>query len=635
LIILILCITAGSAFALAPGDPAPAFDLPWLQGDGSAASSAIYAQSDATVLVIWNRGCPRCTQIALGMNELADSLAPRGGQIVGILFGPDDPQSLKDLLWDREIPVPHLWDATAGTASDYDLGIRHLGVFVIDRSGTIRSLFDDQIPNLIGPVMPAAIDALGHPAAIASAGRSSSAIPAWPDLSIDGRIRFLSTEGARAGDIGLNGETLENGAALLTRFDLRMTWPLARAIEFVPWLRVSNETDAVLTEGAEQLASPHGTASLNVRIGRLSGILGAYPLRLSPLLLQRWDADDAPPLGGASGCGCGGGGGGGLQQYSLEILGPSYTFEGASAAWSHRLGRLRGFVAVPHWERRILTTAGPSETQKARFRRTLGGASIDLGAPGALDPRFELPTPLGLRAGYLTIGDDQRSIAERGYVRPAPMDERGWFLLGRAGPWKGLTADAEYVDWRLDRASRKQPSRDATGYRAGLRCEEPLGPAVLWGQAHRLRTENHFAPTYGALTYEENREGWRFWAGVRRLERAGGTRERCGLTLFYRAVREVEAITWAEGRIRERLASVSLSARPMRDLVAGAHGIFSKVDRPGAVPDLTTRGVSADLRWDGIAALEPVLRLDALRRDDGESDPRTIWEGSLSVRISK
>jgi peroxiredoxin len=635
---LVLCGAAGVAQALNPGDSAPAFDIPWLQGQGPTSSSAIFSSSDATVLVIWNRGCPRCTQIALGVNALADSVASLGGQVVGILFGPDDPQALTDLLWDRGVAVPHLWDAAAGTAAAYDLGIRHLGVFVIDRSGTVRALFDDQIPDLSGPVLPAVRGLLARPAATAQAtspARKIAPAPAVSDLSLDGRMRLLSVEGAHTGDTGLNGETLENGPAFLYRWNVRASWKISPGIEFVPRLTVSNEGDEVLTEAEEQRSNRHGTASLNARSGRLSATLGAYPLRLSPLLLQRWDAEDAPPLGGASGCGCGGSGGGGeLQQYSLEVLAPSYLFEGVSAAWTGRHARLRAFGAIPRWENSVLATAGPTETQRAVYRRTLTGATIEAGIPGPLDPRLDLPAPAGLRMGYLSVGDDQRTLPARGYYRPSSWDENGWFLLGRVEPVRGISADAEFVDWHKDRASVKRRALDARGYRAGLRVEEPVGRSILWASVGRLHSDRDFSPMYGALTYEANREGWRAWAGLRLLEAKGGSRDRLAVTLFYRGVREVEAITWEGGRVEESVVSASLAGRPYRDLLAELHAIDLTTDRPpGAVPDLTTRGVSLDLRWDGTASIEPVLRVDALRRDDNESDPRTIWQGSFSVRI--
>lgn len=634
---LFLFIAPGTVRALSPGDPAPQFDIPWLEGQGPTSSSALFAASDATVLVIWNRGCPRCTQIALGMNALADSVAPLRGQIIGILFGPDDPQALKDLLWDREVAVPHLWDAAASTAAAYDLGIRHLGVFVIDRAGTIRAIFDDQIPDLTGPIPPAVREVLAHAVAAVplSSSASNSAIrPAAPALGMDGRMRALTVEGSHLGDTGLNGETLENGPAFLYRWTFRASWRLSSSIEFIPRLTLSNEDEEVLTEAEEQRASRHGSVSLSGRSGRFSATLGAYPLRLSPLLLQRWDAEDAPPLGGASGCGCGGGGAGGeLRQYSLEVLAPSYSFEGASAMWTGRYARVHAFGAIPRWERKVLATADPSETQRARYRRTLTGTSIEFGMPGPLDPRLDLPTPIGLRMGHLSVGDDQRTLPASGSYRPSPWDEDAWFLLARVEPVRGISAEAEYVDWHKDRASIKRRALDAQGYRAGVRIEESIGPAIVWTSVGRLQADRDFTPIYGALTYEANREGWRAWAGLRLLEAKGGSRDRLALTCFYRGVREIEAITWAEGRIEESVASLSLSGRPCRDLVAELHAIDLTTDRPGALPDLTTRGISFDTRWDGGASIEPVLRVDRLRRDDGESDPHTIWEASLFIRI--
>ena len=346
LVVFLLLVGSRPAFPIDPGEAAPPFELPWLDGGGRARSAEIFSQRSATVLFLWDRGCPRCVRIALTCPELSDSLASLDAQVVGIVLGPGDPDELADLLWDRGVLVPHLWDEERATAGPYGLGRRHLGIFVVDRAGTVRAVFDDRVPDLVRPALPAVREVLASPVVEAVPVAAAVSAPSgWPVLKIDGRARLLSTEGARSGDTGLFGEELENGTLLLFRWDLRMSWTLAEGIVFEPWLRVSNETDAVLTQGPEQLSSRYGSASLRVRRGPFSGVLGAFELRVSPLLLQRWDRQDAPPIGGASGCGLCGAGASGVQQHSLEILRPEYTFEGATATYRNRFGRLQGWIA--------------------------------------------------------------------------------------------------------------------------------------------------------------------------------------------------------------------------------------------------------------------------------------------------
>ncbi|MBM3287359.1 MAG: redoxin domain-containing protein, partial [Candidatus Eisenbacteria bacterium] len=435
---LLLCVPP-HASALAPGDPAPAFRLPSIIEGEAEVGSEIFAEAPVTVLIIWDRGCSHCRSVALQSTVLSDSLLPMGGQVFGILLGPDDPQILRDLLWDKEIVTPHLWDYARKSASAYELGFRHIGIFVIDRGGTIRAAFDDKVPDLISPVMPvarvvvraeapegdkprpvdrgAAEEDRTQPAEQGASQEAGSLRPVrmaarpeagnfaspsgWPALRVDGRMRLISTEGARPFDTGLYGEELQNGALLLHRWDLRLAWNLARGITFEPWLRVSNEDEAYLTEGAEQLSSRHGTATLRMQSGAFSAALGAYALRVSPFALQRWDAEDAPPIGGgASGCGCGPGSGG-VSYRSQEILGPDYTFEGASASWTHRYARVRGFIAIPRWEQAAVQEGDAYQSREPRFRRILHGGVIDFGKAGTEERAYGLASPVGLRLGFV------------------------------------------------------------------------------------------------------------------------------------------------------------------------------------------------------------------------------------------
>ena len=627
-VFLALVAAAGPAAALAPGDAAPSFVLPWLAGDERVGSTELFSERDATVLMIWDRGCPHCTEVALSSAVFADSLARRGARLVGVVMGPDDRSALEDLFWENALLVPHLWDEGRRLASLYGLGFQHLGIFVIDRSGTVRAVFDDTVHDPVEEVLPAVVEALSRPAALSRAP-PGMAPREGPILRIDGRIRLLSTEGARRGDTGLFGEELENGTLLLHRWELRAVWSLAPGIEFTPWLRIGNESDEVLTEGADRLSSRYGSASLGLSRGRVSATLGAFDLKVSPLLLMRWDEEDAPPLGGASGCGVCGAGASGLQQRSLEVLEPEFTFEGISASVRRRYARVAGWVAVPQWE-----DPSPDKPFEARYRRILSGASLDLGRTADIDPRLGLPRGLGLRFGLVSVADDRRTLDPGDVLYLPPDDDRtGRVLLARVGPWRGISAEGEWIDWRREIGGTEQ---EASALRIGLTGERRVGPVGLWGRAHRIRTDRLFDAEFRALTYDANREGWRLAGGLA-LRPPGGGRERFGISFFYRGVEETEPeVAPAAGAYRYRVSSLSLSVRPEPRLLLEATGLLLE-DRspvPGEESD-RTRGFAADLRWEGIPVLDPALHLEAIRSDLRGADPVTIWQTYISVRISK
>ncbi len=622
------------AAAVSPGSIAPAFELPWLSADGGAGAPALFGTNDATVLVIWNRGCPICTEIAMGFPATADSVEPLGAKVLAIVFGPDDPADLSDLLWDSGVLIPHLWDEEGSVASAYGLGTRHLGIFVVDRGGTVRASFDDRTRNLRSSVIDAVRATLaGGPIAPVPVAPMAPGAIDLPRLEIDARAKLLFTEKARPGDTGLFGEALENGTILLHRWDLRASWDLAPGLDLTALLRIGNEDDVVLTEGAEQLTSRYGTLSLRGRAGPLVGVLGAFPLRVSPLLLQRWDERDAPPLGGVSGCGCGAGAAG-LSQRSLEILSPDYTFEGASLVVSRRFARLNGFLAVPRWEKVVRRNAPAQEQVLARYRRTLEGATLDLGPRRRLDPATDLPAPFGLRLGAIWLGDDRRTVPhDLSTVQPIERDERGLSALGRVGPIHGFSIEGEYADWR--RLEPGAPSESEAGYRAGIEWARRFGRGALHASFDRFRTDARFEPFYRALTFDPNRDGCRATAGVAYYPDRSAAQEIAGVTLFYRGTRETDEIAYPDvGRESNMTASVTLYGRPAPDLLAELHGLYIEERYPSLVQsDVKKTGLSFDLRWEGISVIDPMLRLDAIRTDDGIEEPATLWQGYLSLRV--
>jgi peroxiredoxin len=640
------------ALALGPGSVAPPFELPRLDGTKVVRAPEIFRQKRLTVLIFWNRGCPECTAVAMGMQELEDSLATREAGVVGVPFGPDDPVSIRDQLRQGGVVVPQLWDATAAVAARYELGLQHLKVLLVDSTGRVEGVFDDQIPDLFVSVLPAARRLLSSWAAIAPTEAPPESLPpirseeaaatprphslgepaeavrsALSMVRLDARMRLMSTEGAQLNDRGLYNEKLENGALLLYRYEIRVPWELVRGIEFVPWLRVSNEPDEILMEGAEQLSSRTGTASLNLRHGSTRLTLGAFPLRVAPLLLQRWDRADAPPLGGVSGCGCGGGGSG-VSQRSVEVLEPEYTFEGISAGHASRWVALHTWMAVPHTEREVPRTASALERQEARYRRILSGAFCDLGSSGPRDADSGLPSPIGLRVGVVSVEDDGRTLGPTSY-RPLQHDELGWVAQVRLAPWKWLSAEAQAVDWELDRSGSHS---DGTAYLAGVRSRLSWRPLTLWMDAHRLRTEPDFEPLYRALTYDPNQNGWRVSGGLAAGRFPSTRRERVTASAFCRSVRETdERDAPGLGRTSNTVLSASLGVRPMSDFAAEVHATQTRTERP-LTPVERNRGLSLNLRWERWAFLDPELRLDLIRRL-ASSSTRNIWQMSAWVRV--
>ncbi len=644
--ILLGTLFVGTCAALSLDEAAPPFNLGWLSEEGLVSSSELFAQSPFTVLVIWNRGCPRCTTIALGMPAFADSLQKSDIRVIGLLFGPDDKDALKDLLWDNDVLVPHLWDPDGKTAAAYGLGFQHLAILGIDGRGIVRAAFDDRGPDLLS-LIPAIRKAKAErmsphdalpvpptpPEASPPSARSGAPLPTpgIPTFQIDGRTRLLSTSGVQPGDTGLYGEELENGTLFLFRYDLKATFSLASGVDLIPWLRVSDESDAVLTDGAERLSSPHGTITLRARISRATAMLGAFPLRISPLLLQRWDAEDAPPLGGVAGCGCGAGGSG-LQQRSLEVLTPFYTFEGISADYTKHPFRLRVFGSVPQWEKMIAISDSPEQ-----YRRVLGGAMIDVGHGSGLDRAYDLPAPLGLRIGYIDVGDDRRSLPP-GLSLPPSESERGFVALAKVGPVRGLTADGEYVDWRRSErgagASESTESKSsATGVRAGGRFDHRWDPVSIWADVHRIRTGVDFAPEFEALTYGPNQDGWRMAGGIRAYPSSVETRERFAVGVFVRRTRETELRAGENRRALSTIESLSFSARGVPDLLTEVHLIRKEAESPlTGSPTAKTEGISFDARWEGISVLDPMLRVDAIREGSGALR-HTDWQAYLSIRV--
>lgn len=662
--LLLLCIVVTAARGLETGAAAPYFQLPWLSEEEAPSSPELFGESPLTALVLWNRGCPRCAGLGLQCDTLAAEAGPLGVAVLGLLFGPDEPVALRQLLADRGVRTPHLWDESGATARDLGLGGRHFGALLVDREGRVVAAFDDEIAELTAPIVAAVrqwqapgdrtaggtsqADAGGSGPPAAAAAPEHAEDQTAPRLSVDARARLSTTEGARTGDRGLLGEPLEPGALFLGRVDLRVAWPLARGVTLVPWLRVSNEEEEALLEGAEQWSNRHGTLSLIARRGPFAGTLGAFPLRVAPLVLQRWDTEDAPSIAGAAGCACAGGVAG-VRSRSLEVLAPEYTFEGLTALASGRWARLRSAVAVPRWESPASPLAPTRDRLAAHYRRVLSAAALDLGRAGSEDPATGLATPWGVRLARVALDDDRRTISTLEWERPfEERDEAAWSAWLALRPAPGILVDGERAWWsvRGTVAALRYPEglirapldREAGALRVGGAIRRALGWVSLAGRAHWIRTDPGFAPAYRALTYEPNREGWRFSVGAELRDPLGGP-ERAGLELFHRGMRETEDHVArrefpGSGRVRETVQSASVRYRPAPRWEAAAHYARSEFDDPRPLaPDERQRGVSLDLRWSGLGPVEPALRFDWVDLREGFGRSHRLTQASLWVRV--
>lgn len=628
----------------------PPFRLPELFEGVEAESAALFSASERTVLVLLRRGCPHCLEIALETDDFAPLLVERDARAIVVFCGPDDPVSLRTMLQAEGFSAPSYWDASGRLAARLGMGEDHLRVFVIDRWGAVLAAWDDSIDDLPGTILPA-LDAWEGQASPRADRTNVFPDPLEaPVLRIDGRMRFQSTEGASPGQTGLYGERLDNGSLALFRWDLRAAWDLGRGMEIEPRLRIGNEPDAALTEGAEQLAERYGTLSLRWRGRWASATAGAHEARLTPLLLWRWDADDAPPLGGIAGCAVCAGGVVGVLQRSLEVLDAPYTFEGARFDAAHRLARFAVSGAVARWERSFPRWSGASveDSLSARYRRGMVSARIDVGPAGREDPVSGLPSPIGARIAYLAVEDDRRTVDPARIRPPLEWDERGWAALLHAGPWLGIAAEAERVWWRVQETrgeivwdegyvERYESSgRDRWAHRIGLRGSwsgERLGG---WARIHHIRTEPGFEPLYAALTYRENETGWRAAAGLRLLDGSSSGEERLGLSGFVRAVEEVEPRLPGWDRVSRTVWNVSVTGAPAPAWRTGLHVVRVEEDSPTpALPGTSSTGISFDARWSGASGVEPLVRIDVVRRDDGWNDPWTYREAVAAVRVTR
>ncbi len=130
-----LCLAlAPAALALEPGDPAPEFTAPALDG-GEDVSLADY-RGKVVYLDFWASWCAPCLQSLPQLEALQHELGPRGFQVVAVNVD-QDPVKARRLLAKLDIGYPSASDPKGELPGKYELPTMPTS-FVVDANGVIR-----------------------------------------------------------------------------------------------------------------------------------------------------------------------------------------------------------------------------------------------------------------------------------------------------------------------------------------------------------------------------------------------------------------------------------------------------------------------------------------------------------------
>ena len=127
-IVALNCSQSGktSEDRLNPGDSAPLFSLPTVDGNEEVVAAKVIYDAWATVLIFWSMTCPSCKDALLECQ-----------------------QGVWAFLKGEDVTIPHLWDRGQRTTKAYKAFDYTFSVFVIDREGTIILAQYDHPPDLV------------------------------------------------------------------------------------------------------------------------------------------------------------------------------------------------------------------------------------------------------------------------------------------------------------------------------------------------------------------------------------------------------------------------------------------------------------------------------------------------------
>ena len=131
--------------------PAPDFELPSLDGDGSITLSAF--RRHILVMNFWASWCGPCRLEASGLRRVSERYWAQGVRFLGVDYR-DDKAAARAFVDEFRIPYPSVFDPPGTLAYRYEL-IGLPTTFIVDPRGTIRYRF---VGYLQQDVLEAALD---------------------------------------------------------------------------------------------------------------------------------------------------------------------------------------------------------------------------------------------------------------------------------------------------------------------------------------------------------------------------------------------------------------------------------------------------------------------------------------------
>ena len=154
--VVLLLAACGKAPESSEARPAPAFDLPAVDGGRVSLASL---KGKVVVLDMWATWCGPCIAEMPDYAEFSRKNQPRGVEVVGIVFASGEPQEVQDFVREHRIPYRQLLGPDELLAS-YGANSGFPTTFVIDGQGMIRLKLIGAVPQKFEKLQKAVDDAL-------------------------------------------------------------------------------------------------------------------------------------------------------------------------------------------------------------------------------------------------------------------------------------------------------------------------------------------------------------------------------------------------------------------------------------------------------------------------------------------
>jgi peroxiredoxin len=150
-IVALSCSQSGksSEDRLNPGERAPLFSLPRLDGNEEVVAAKVIYDAWATVVIFWSMNCPSCRDALLECQEVYDKYSNKSTAFFGINYDVENTQGVRAFLKGEGVTIPHFWDRGQRTTMAYKALDYTFSVFVLDRDGTIVLAQYDHPPDLV------------------------------------------------------------------------------------------------------------------------------------------------------------------------------------------------------------------------------------------------------------------------------------------------------------------------------------------------------------------------------------------------------------------------------------------------------------------------------------------------------